>query len=295
MDIRQLEVLEAAARRGGFTRAGEELGISQSTVSQHIRQLENELGCPLFLRVGRRVVASEAGRVLLQYAERILRDARNAEMAVREMSALKRGTVRLGAGPTTVVYRLPAVLAAYKRRFPEIELVVVAATTEAMLTGVASHRLDLAVVMEPHAAPGLAITPLGSEELVVIVSRKDAMARRRSLTAADLAKMRFILFEKGSAMQMLLDEYFARVGVAPRVTMEVENVEAAKALVRAGMGASILPVCAVKERAQAAHLHVLRVAGHPLERRLGLVTLDAAMLPGATRELAARLTAALRG
>ncbi len=294
MDIRQLEVLEAAARTGGFTRAGAELGVSQSTVSQHIRQLEAELGCPLFLRVGKRVVETEAGRILVEYAERILRDVRDAQMAVRELSALERGTVRLGAGPTTVIYRLPPILAEYKRRFPEIELSVIASTTEAMLSAVASHKLDLAVVMEPEPVSGLGITPLAAEELVVIVSRDDPMARRRALVPADIAKMKFILYEKGSTMQLLLDGYFARMAVRPAVAMEVENIEAAKALVRAGLGASILPVCAVAERAHAAHLHVLRVAGFPMQRRLALVTLDAARLPGAIRELASRLKSALR-
>ena len=107
MDLHQLRVFQAAIKSGGFTRAGEQLHLSQSTVSQHIKVLEEELGCPLFLRVGKRVLVTEAGNVLLQYAERIFRDLKNAEMAVREMNALKRGTVRLGVGPTTLTYRLP--------------------------------------------------------------------------------------------------------------------------------------------------------------------------------------------
>jgi len=129
MDLHQLRVFQAAVKNGGFTRAGEALHLSQSTVSQHISQLEHELGCALFLRVGKRVVVSEAGNLLLQYTEKIFRDLKNAEMAVRELSALKRGTVRLGVGPTTLTYRLPQVLADYKRRFPEIELIVLSGNT----------------------------------------------------------------------------------------------------------------------------------------------------------------------
>ena len=123
--------------------------LSQSTVSQHIKQLEEELGCPLFLRVGKRVVVTEAGNVLLQYAERIFRDLKNAEMAVREMNAMKRGTVRLGVGPTTLTYRLPHVLGDYKRRFPDIELIVLAGTTEFLL--------------ECHARRSISIWPLSCE------------------------------------------------------------------------------------------------------------------------------------
>jgi LysR family cyn operon transcriptional activator len=103
MDLHQLRVFHAAVKGGGFTRAGEELHLSQSTVSQHIKLLEHELGSPLFLRVGKRVQVTEAGKVLLPYAERIFRDLKNAEMAVREINVLKRGTVRLGVGPTSRV------------------------------------------------------------------------------------------------------------------------------------------------------------------------------------------------
>src|SRR5260370_34380926 len=133
MDLHQLRVFQAAVKNRGFTRAGEALHLSQSTVSQHICQLEHELGCSLFLRVGKRVVVSDAGKLLLQYMEKILRDLKNAEMAVRELSAMKRGTVRLGVGPTTLTYRLPQVLTDYKPPFPPLELIVLAGTTQFLL------------------------------------------------------------------------------------------------------------------------------------------------------------------
>jgi LysR family transcriptional activator of glutamate synthase operon len=116
MDFDQLRVFQAAVKSGGFTRGGEELHLSQSTVSQHIKLMEEELGGPLFMRVGKRVLVTEAGSVLLQYTEQILRDLRNAEMAIREINSLRRGTVRLGVRPTTLIYRLPRVLRDYKRR-----------------------------------------------------------------------------------------------------------------------------------------------------------------------------------
>ncbi len=209
MDLHQLRVFQAAVKNGGFTRAGEALHLSQSTVSQHISQLEHELGCSLFLRVGKRVVVSDAGKVLLQYTEKIFRDLKNAEMAVRELSAMKRGTVRLGVGPTTLTYRLPQVLADYKRRFPEIELIVLAGTTEFLLGAMQSENLDLAVVMQSDVPPkGLIITPLGSEELVVVLNHDHPLARKTALEPADLASLRFILYEKNTAMQSLIDRYF---------------------------------------------------------------------------------------
>jgi DNA-binding transcriptional LysR family regulator len=294
MDLHQLRVFQAAVRTGGFTRAGEALHLSQSTVSQHIKQLEESLGCALFLRVGKRVVVSEAGNVLLQYAERIFRDLKNAEMAVRELGASKRGTVRLGVGPTTLTYRLPHVLADYKRRLPEIELIVLAGTTEFLLQAIKAQNLDLAIVMQSATpAPGLAITPLGREELVVVVNREHALARRTTLDPADLASLRFILYEKNTAMQNLIDGYFHQLGVTPKIIMEVENNEAIKSLVGAGLGASILPLCAVAQQPGAAQLRILRVKDMPLTRELALLTMDAEILPNAIQDLASTLTAAL--
>ena len=296
MDLHHLRVFQAAVRHRGFTRAGEELRLSQSTVSQHIQQLEKELGCPLFLRVGKRVVVSEAGNILFQHADRIFSDFKSAEMAVRELSALKRGTVRFGVGPTTLTYRLPPVLAAYKRRFPDIDLIVQSGSSEFLLEAMKAQKLDLAVVMQPTPRlPGISIKPLGSEELVVVLPRDHALARRKSLDPSDLASLGFILYGKNTAMQNQIERYFGVLGIAPRVIMEVENNEAIKSLVGFGVGASILPLCAVSSRLAASRLRALRVTGRPLRRELALVTLDAEILPDAVRELGVALSAALMG
>jgi DNA-binding transcriptional LysR family regulator len=295
MDLHQLRVFQAAVKSGGFTRASEQLHLSQSTVSQHIKVLEDELGCPLFLRVGKRVMVTEAGRVLLQYAETIFRDLKNAEMAVREMNALKRGTVRLGVGPTTLTYRLPHVLGDYSRRFPDIELIVLAGTTEFLLDALRAQHLDLAVVMRTDPQPGMTVTRLGYEEMIVVVNREHPLARQKTIEPADLASLRFILYEKHTAMQNVIDRFFESLGVTPRVTMEVENNEAIKSLVRVGLGASIMPLCAVAQELPGSPLCVLRVRGKPLTRELGLVSAGAEILPKAIRELAASLITALGG
>jgi LysR family cyn operon transcriptional activator len=293
MDLHQLRVFQSAIKSGGFTRAGEQLHLSQSTVSQHIKVLEDELGCSLFLRVGKRVLVTEAGNVLLQYAERIFRDLKNAEMAVREMNTLKRGTVRLGVGPTTLTYRLPRILRDYTRRFPQIELIVLAGTTEFLLDAIRSQHIDLAIVMTSSPQPGLKSTPLGREELVIVLNGKHPLARKRVLEPADLASLRFILYEKKTAMQTLIERYFESLGVSPRITMEVENNEAIKSLVRAGLGASILPLCAVADEPAGSHLRVLRVKGKRLLRELRLLSVDAETLPKAIDALGTALVSGL--
>jgi LysR family cyn operon transcriptional activator len=293
MDLHQLRVFHAAVTSGGFTRAGEELHLSQSTVSQHIKLLEEELGCPLFLRVGKRVQVTEAGKVLLPYAERIFRDLKNAEMALREMNEMRRGTVRLGVGPTTLTYRLPPVLGDYKRRFPDIELIVLAGTTEFLLQALRSQKVDLAIVMPTGLQTGLNVKPLGREEMVIVISRDHPFARRRAIEPSELSALRFILYEKNTAMQDVIDRYFDSLGITPNIAMEVENNEAIKSLVRAGLGSSILPLCAVANEPPDSALRILRVKGKPLVRQLRLVSADAVVFPKAIAELASALTSAL--
>src|SRR5262249_40932475 len=155
----------------------------------------------------------------------IFREMKNAEMALREMNELRRGIVRLGVGSTTLTYRLPTILRGYIRRFPQIELIVLAGNTEYLLAAMNSHNLDLAVVMSTGQHAGLTSTPLGREELVVVLNRKHPLASQPSLNPADLASLRFILYEKNTAMQNLIDLYFESLGVKPRIAMEVENNE----------------------------------------------------------------------
>jgi DNA-binding transcriptional LysR family regulator len=293
MDLHQLRVFHAAVKSGGFTRAGDELHLSQSTVSQHIKLMEEELGGPLFLRVGKRVLVTEAGSVLLQHTERILRDIKNAEMAIREINSLRRGTVRLGVGPTTLIYRLPHVLRDYKRRFPDIDLIVLAGSTEFLLEALRTHHLDLAIVMKTAPQPGLTTTPLGSEELVLVLNHEHPLARQRTVDPSDLAGLRFILYEKNTAMQDLIDGFFESLGIIPRIDMEVENNEAIKSLVRVGLGASILPLCAVAKEPPESPLRILRVKGKPLMRELRLASAGAEILPNAIRELSSALKTAL--
>ena len=294
MDLQQLRVFRAVVEASGFTRASEQLGLSQSTVSQHIKQLEDELGSSLFLRAGKKIYVSEAGKLLVTYADRIFKELKNAEMSVRELSAMKRGTIKLGTGATTLTYQLPKVLGEYKRRYPHIDLIVITGTTESLLTQVAKQTLDLAIVMQTEKTPQhIFMTPLESEELVVILNAEHSLARKNSLDPADLESLPFILYEKNNAMQDLIESYFARMKVSPTISMRVENIEAIKSLVKAGLGASIVPLCSVSSVPQTSMLRVMRVKGLTMQRHLALATLDAEVLPTTIDKLAAQLIKAL--
>lgn len=295
MDLQQLKVFREAARAGGFTRASESLHLSQSTISLHIKHLEEELGCPLFLRARKRVHLSEAGHVLLDSVDRIFQEIRNAETAVQELNRLERGTVRFGSGATTLTYLLPKVLGAYQRRFPGIELVVVTGSSEALAQQVHQQSLDLAVVMPP-VLPTLAveIVPFLTEELVFVANSAHPLAARESVDLKELAEIPFISFLQGSAMQNQLDDRFNRFGFKPRITMELENIESIKALVRAGLGIAVLPLCSVTGP-NGNLLRPLSMRRFRMSRNLALALPRSRVLPRSVLQLASRITKALSG
>lgn len=281
MDFHQLKVFYSAVTVGSFTRASQTLNLSQSTVSQHIKQLEEELGCQLFLRVGKRVLLSEAGQVLHEHCERIFHEVRNAELAIKELNGMQRGKVRFGSGATTLIYQLPPVLEVYQARYPNIELVIVSDTTDVILRELRAHRLDLGLVMERPTESDLRFTPLCYEELRIALPSKHPLARKRALSVSDLTTLNFILYEKKTVMRKLIDNYFATLAIKPHVAMVMENIEAIKSLVGVGLGASVLPVHAIGQERSDKKVRLLAVANRPLRRQLGLVTLNSAFIPGA--------------
>lgn len=295
MDLQQLRVFREAARSGGFTRASEELRLSQSTISLHIKRLEEELGTLLFLRTKKRVYLNEAGRLLLEHVDRIFQEIKNAEMAVQELTHLERGTIRLGSGATTVTYLLPRILGSYQRKYPHIELIVVTGSSEQLAQAVHQQTLDLAVVMPPVLPSlGVEVLPILREELVFVISSNHPLAAKQTISPEDVADVPFISFLQGSAMQAELERHFAHTGVKPRTVMEMENIEAIKALVRAGLGAAVLPICSVS-RSHGTMLTPLRLRNYRMERTLALALPQSNFLPRAIQKFATRLTRGLAG
>jgi DNA-binding transcriptional LysR family regulator len=294
MELQQLRIFRAAAESGGFTRASEQLNLSQSTVSQHMKQLEDSLGVQLFFRVGKRVHLNDAGRLLFSYTDRIFHELKNAEMAVRELNTLQRGTIRMGVGATTLIYLLPKVLNGYHKKYPQIELLVSTASTEDMMQAVAAQRLDLAIVMRP-AVPNTSVqlTPIMREELVVVVPISNPLANQAFIKPQDLKDLPFISYLRQSTMRTLVESYLVGLEVEPNISMELENIEAIKSLVRAGLGASILPRCAVPSGSEGGRLRILTFQGTPMSRELYLALPKSEMIPTAIQKLASGIIRAL--
>jgi DNA-binding transcriptional LysR family regulator len=273
VDINPVHVrtLQAIARSGGFSRAGEILHLSQPAISHHVRHLERVLGVPLLVRRGRRASPTEAGVVLLEHAGRAFKLLDEAREAIQRLRGRVAGRVTVGTGATASIYLLPALLRRLRARHPDLELVVVTGNAGEIASAVSRGELDVGVVTLPIAVGrGLLVSPFYVDRLVAIAPPGRRWRRRAPLTAAELAREPVILYERGGTIRRVVDDWFRRGRATPRVAMELGNAEATKKLVGAGLGLSVVSEIAVKADARAGALNLIPLRP-ALHRRIGIV------------------------
>ncbi|MCC7498817.1 MAG: LysR family transcriptional regulator [Bryobacterales bacterium] len=272
MDLRQLEMLRAVAENSSFTLAGRELHVAQSAISRKVKLLEDELGEKLFQRVNKRVFLTPAGKVILRYATRIFQEIRNASLEISDLAQMNQGLVRIGSGMTACMFLLPPVIEKFQARYPKVEIQVQTGTAQMLLPKIRDGSLDVGVLTLPVNSPDLETVPFAREQMVLVASPKNRkLAGRRVIRPDELPKLKMILFHPETATRKLINEYFIRLGITPRVTMDSENVATIKPLVRVNLGVSILPLPAVAAEVKRRELVCLRLAGENLAREIGLV------------------------
>lgn len=290
MTLRQLEVFLAIARARGYRRAAEALHTSQPALSQHIRELEGELGARLFDRLGRGIALTEAGRLLEERAQRVFATLTDVREAVGELQGLQRGSLLIGASTTPGVYVLPALIGRFRERYPGIELRLRIANSRAIEEAVRSHELDLAVVGGHGLAPGEECLAAGLvDELVLVVGRRHPWARSREVAPARLAEERLLVREEGSATRQVAERTLERAGVAWEVGMELNHTEAIKQAVMAGLGVAFVSVYAVRDEVASGRLVSLRLRGLRIRRHFHAIHSEARTLSAGARAFLAML------
>lgn len=241
MDLRQLRHFVAVARHGHFTRAAAASFISQPALSQQIQALEQELGAPLFDRLGRRVELTTAGRVLMDYAERILREVESAQAAVQDAAQAVRGELAVAAVPTANLALVVQAMAAMRERHPEVSIRVQEERGAAVCELVHSGRVNLGVAYLPSTDADLETLPLMEEELALVLPAGDPRAGR-TLAMAELAGLPLLLPPEGLCLRTGIDRALQAAGVgAGNVTAALAAPESLVHAVRAGLGATLLP------------------------------------------------------
>jgi DNA-binding transcriptional LysR family regulator len=292
MTLRQLEVFLAIAHAHSYRQAAEGLHTSQPALSQHVRELEAELGVRLFDRLSRGVVPTEAGRLLEERAKRVFATLTDVREVLGELQGLRRGSLLVGASTTPGIYVLPAVVGEFRRRYPGIDLRLRIANSRVIEEAIRSHEVDLGVVGGHGLAPGEECLAAGlPDELVLIVSPRHRWAKRREVAPADLADEALLVREEGSATRRVTERALQQAGVGWRVSMELGHTEAIKQAVIAGLGVAFVSVHAVRGEVADRRLMAIRLRGLRIQRHFHVIHSEARTLSAGARALVALLSA----
>ncbi|MBI5367448.1 MAG: LysR family transcriptional regulator [Planctomycetes bacterium] len=273
--LRQVEVFARAYEMKSFARAARAVFLAQPTVSEHIAALERTLGTPLFDRLRREVVPTQAGRIFYDFAVRLLALQREAVQAVDGLTGAVRGELRLGGSTVPGVYLLPRWVRGFQKKFPGIRVSVKVGDTRAIAEEVLEGRIEAAVVGSAVSDRRLKCQPVDRDELVVAVPAGHPWSRRATVKPVELCGVPYISRERGSAQRETVERLLAEhaPGCLERlaVACEVESTEAVKEAIKAGLGVSILSAWALETELAAKVLCVLRLEGIKLERELFLI------------------------
>lgn len=287
MDVRDLEVFLAVAARLNFTRAGEDVHLSQPSVSVRVRGLEEELGVKLFEQSGKRVTLTDAGRLLEPYARRVVAAVDDARSAIEEFQGLERGSLAIGASTTPGMYLVPKVIAEFKRQYPKIDIRLAVHGTRQVEEGVIRNEYDFGFVGGHLVGDDVEVIPWQTDGLVLIVPPDHRLTRKRIVVLRDLVEEQFVFRERGSATQALVESSLRKVNFRIETAIEIGNPEAVKQAVRGGVGIAMISRFAVEAELQAKTLVALKIKSFKADRELKIVhRKDKHLNPAATAFIA---------
>jgi len=273
IDSRQLRAFCSLARTGNFTTTARELNFTQSGVSHSIKALENDLGCRLLDRVGKKVMLTQAGEQLLHHANRIVAEMASARSSLLHLGQWGRGRLRLGASTTACQHLIPPVIREFKESFPGHVISLEAGDSPELAESLLQHRIDLAVTLEMENEPQIEIRPLFEDELCFIVSPLHPWALAGKVVRSEIPRQNHILYSKHSLTFRLIENYFRREEMVLNSVIQVESMEAAKELVKLGLGISILAPWIARKELDDGSLVALPLGRRKLPRRWGVLHL----------------------
>jgi LysR family transcriptional regulator for metE and metH len=261
LDIRHLKLIVAVTEEKSVTRAGERLHLTQSALSHQLRDIEERLGTPLFLRLNKRMAPTQAGERLLRTARQVLDDLKRVEDDIAQMASHKQGAIRLSTECYTCYHWLPDLLKEFNRKFPGVDVRIVLEATHQPIQALLSGKLDIAIVSSAPRDKQLRYHPLFKDELVAIMKPDHPLATRPYIRPRDFADQHLFLYvdpKESTLFHLLLNP----AGVTPAKVSQVQLTEAILEMVKAGLGISAMARWAVKEQVEAGQL-----AARPLTRK----------------------------
>ncbi|OGA32574.1 MAG: transcriptional regulator [Betaproteobacteria bacterium RIFCSPLOWO2_12_FULL_64_23] len=268
--LRQVKVFEAVARHLNYSRAAEELRMSQPGVSIHVRQLERHAGLPLFEQLGKRIYLTSAGREMLRYSRALIQQLKEADDALAALKGVSGGLLNI-AVISAGDYFFPGLLAEFCRRHEDVTVQLTVDNREEVLHRLGENTIDLAVLLRPPEHPEMVAEAFAPQPHVIIAAPEHRLARKRHVSLQELAHEAFIVRERGSDTRLAMEELLAEFRVKFNVTMEIKSTETIKQAVIAGMGVSFLSAHTIGLELELGRLSVLDVEGFPVMRKWHIV------------------------
>jgi DNA-binding transcriptional LysR family regulator len=265
LTLRQLTIFEAVARHLSFTRAAEELHLTQPAVSMQVRQLEESAGLPLFEQVGKRIFLTEAGREMERYACSVLATLEEAGQVFDEMRGLERGRLHIAVA-STANYFVPQLLAEFCRRFPGVQVSLDVTNREGLLRALSDNDTDLVVMGKPPETMDLVATIFMQNPLVAIAPPAHPLAGQKKIPLERLQQETFLIREKGSGTRSATERFFVEHGLSLSSTMEMSSSESIKQGVEAGLGLGLLSLHTLEMELALKRLVILDVNELPIIR-----------------------------
>jgi LysR family transcriptional regulator, low CO2-responsive transcriptional regulator len=270
LTLRQLHVFETVAHHMSFSRAAEEMHLSQPAASMQVKQLEENVGLPLFEQLGKKLFLTEAGHELLHYARDISQQIEEAELAMEELKGLKRGTLHLTMA-STANYFAPQLLAAFHQKYPEAKVQLDVTNRSGLIEAVRNNITDMAIMGRPPEGQDLVGIPFMNNPLVIIAPPAHPLARRKMIRLEELAQEPFIVRESDSGTRIAAERFFAEHGIRLITGMEMNRSEAIKQAVMAELGLGIVSLHTIEMELALKRLVVLNVEDFPIMRRWHIV------------------------
>lgn len=264
--LHQLQVFEAAARHCSFTRAAEELFLTQPTVSMQIKQLTKAVGLPLFEQVGKRLFLTDAGESLYATCNRIFEQLAEFEMKVANMKGMKQGRLKLGV-VTTANYVIPRLLGPFCHQFPGIQVSLNVTNHDRLVDRISENRDDLYILSHIPQQIEVQSYHFLENPLVVLANRHHSLVKEKQISLQRLSQEPFIMREAGSYTRRSVQKMFDEQGLSLNIKMEFDSNEAIKQAIAGGMGISVLSLHTLALEGASGQLAILDVVGFPIQNQ----------------------------
>jgi DNA-binding transcriptional LysR family regulator len=271
MDTQQLTTLQKIAKEKSFNRTSKELGISQPTVTMRIKALENELGETLVLRTGQKAILTSAGETFLSYVDRALIVLQLGIDHITSGEELH--TLTIAGTPTINTYVLPQTLKKFRSFFPDIQLKIYTGLSENVEQMILDGVADIGLTRSFVESKGIRTYKLYPEELRLIVHYTNPLVKLRSISVRDLSQEKILLYRRYTETWSIINDRFLRVGIKPRVTMELEHIVTVISMLLTGAGIAFLPMITVKKELDEGVLKVIEIEDmEPILRNTYIIT-----------------------